>query len=33
MWLIKRWYASNLLHHRGEVDRLMTIARSDNLHG
>jgi LPLT family lysophospholipid transporter-like MFS transporter len=33
MWLIKRWYASNLRHHGGEVERLMNIARSDNLHG
>ena len=33
MWLIKRWYASNLRHHRAEVDHLLDIARSDNLHG
>lgn len=33
MWLIKRWYASNLVHHRAEVDHLLDIARNDNLHG
>lgn len=33
MWLIKRWYASNLRHHRAEVDHLLDIARNDNLHG
>jgi MFS family permease len=33
MWLIKRWHAHNLVHHRAEVDHLLTIARNDNLHG
>lgn len=33
MWLIKRWHAHNCVHHRAEVDHLLTIARSDNLHG
>ncbi len=33
MWLIKRWHASNLVHHRAEIDRLLDIARSDNSHG
>jgi MFS family permease len=33
MWLIKRWHAHNCIHHRAEVDHLLTIARSDNLHG
>ena len=29
MWLVKRWHASNLLHHRDEVERLLALARSD----
>jgi MFS family permease len=33
MWLIKRWHAHNCVHHRAEVDHLLTIARNDNLHG
>lgn len=33
MWLIKRWHAHNCIHHRAEVAHLLTIARSDNLHG
>ncbi|MES3011301.1 MAG: lysophospholipid transporter LplT [Pseudomonadota bacterium] len=33
MWLIKRWHASNCVHHRAEIDRLLDIARSDNSHG
>jgi MFS transporter, LPLT family, lysophospholipid transporter len=33
MWLIKRWHASNLVHHHAELDRLLAIARNDNLHG
>ncbi len=32
MWLIRRWYAHNLLHHRAEVDHLLAIARNDNHH-
>ena len=33
MWLIYRWHKSNLLHHKAEVEHLMSIARNDNLHG
>lgn len=33
MLMIKRWHASNLVHHRAELDRLMNIARHDELHG
>jgi MFS transporter, LPLT family, lysophospholipid transporter len=33
MWLIKRWHASNHMHHRDELARLLHIARNDNLHG
>ena len=33
MWLIKRWHESNLLKHGEEVERLMEIARNDDLHG
>jgi MFS transporter, LPLT family, lysophospholipid transporter len=33
MWLIKRWHASNEIKHRDELDRLIAIARNDNLHG
>jgi MFS transporter, LPLT family, lysophospholipid transporter len=33
MWLIKRWHASNEIKHREELDRLLAIARNDNLHG
>jgi MFS transporter, LPLT family, lysophospholipid transporter len=33
MWLIKRWHASNQIHHQEELQRLMNIARNDNLHG
>jgi MFS family permease len=33
MWLIQRWHASNLVKHKIEVDRLLDIARHDNLHG
>jgi MFS transporter, LPLT family, lysophospholipid transporter len=29
MWLIRRWHASNTVHHRDEVDRLLALARSD----
>ena len=32
MWLIKRWYARNLIEHRAEVEHLLAIARNDNLH-
>jgi MFS transporter, LPLT family, lysophospholipid transporter len=33
MWLIKRWHASNLVRHQEELQRLINIARNDNLHG
>ena len=33
MWLIKRWHAHNLVHHKEEVDHLLQIARQDNPHG
>lgn len=33
MWLIKRWHASNCVHHRAEVEHLLDIARSDKSHG
>ena len=33
MWLIQRWHARNLVRHKIEVDRLLEIARHDNLHG
>jgi hypothetical protein len=33
MWVIGRWHASNLVHHKAEVDHLMEIARNDHLHG
>jgi MFS transporter, LPLT family, lysophospholipid transporter len=33
MWLIKRWHASNQVKHADELERLLQIARNDNLHG
>jgi len=33
MWLIQRWHQNNCVKHAVEVDRLMDIARNDNLHG
>jgi hypothetical protein len=33
MWLIKRWHASNQVKHADELERLLAIARNDNLHG
>ncbi len=33
MWLIKRWHASNQIKHAAELERLLAIARNDNLHG
>ena len=33
MWLIQRWHQANCVNHTEEIDRLMTIARNDNLHG
>ena len=32
MWIIKRWYAHNLAHHRAEVEHLLEIARHDHRH-
>jgi MFS transporter, LPLT family, lysophospholipid transporter len=29
MWLVYKWHASNCVNHRGEVERLLAIARSD----
>jgi MFS family permease len=33
MWLIQRWYASNCVKHRAEVEHLLAIARNDKVHG
>ena len=33
MWMIQQWHASNQVHHRDELARLMHIARNDDLHG
>jgi MFS transporter, LPLT family, lysophospholipid transporter len=33
MLLIKRWHASNLVRHSTELERLINIARHDELHG
>jgi MFS family permease len=33
MWVIKRWHAHNLVHHREEVEHLLRIARQDKSHG
>ena len=33
MWLIQRWHQANCVNHTEEIDRLMMIARNDNLHG
>ena len=32
MWLIQRWHARNLVHHKEELDHLLRIARQDNSH-
>ena len=32
MWVIQRWHQSNLVHHAGEVQALLEIARSDKSH-
>jgi MFS transporter, LPLT family, lysophospholipid transporter len=29
MWWIRRWHIGNCIHHRAEVERLLSIARSD----
>ena len=33
MWAIQRWHQHNSVVHQAEVERLLAIARSDNLHG
>jgi MFS family permease len=33
MWLIKRWHEHNQMHHAEELERLLNIARHDDLHG
>ena len=33
MWLIQNWHASNHVHHREELARLLHVARNDDLHG
>ncbi len=33
MWVIKRWHVRNCVVHKDEIDRLIAIARNDNLHG
>ncbi|MEO8249541.1 MAG: lysophospholipid transporter LplT [Burkholderiales bacterium] len=32
MWLIKRWYARNVIRYRDEIEHLLDIARRDDLH-
>lgn len=29
MWLVRRWHASNCIHHRDELEHLLAIARSN----
>jgi MFS transporter, LPLT family, lysophospholipid transporter len=33
MWLIMKWHRYNQEHHKVELDRLLEIARRDDLHG
>ena len=33
MWLIMRWHARNSVVHAHELERLLEIARRDDLHG
>jgi hypothetical protein len=33
MWVIKRWHERNCREHPQELENLLDIARSDNLHG
>jgi hypothetical protein len=33
MWLIKRWHERNCRNHTVELENLLEIARSDNVHG
>ena len=32
MWLIQRWHHSNTIHHKVQLDHLLSIARSDKTH-
>ncbi|WP_184298532.1 lysophospholipid transporter LplT [Roseateles oligotrophus] len=32
MWIVRRWHQSNCVNHRDEVERLLTLARSDEVH-
>ena len=32
MWLIRRWYLHNCVHHRTEIEHLLDIARGDKQH-
>ena len=32
MWLIQRWHKSNIIHHKVQLDHLISIARSDKTH-
>jgi ABC-type nickel/cobalt efflux system permease component RcnA len=32
-WVIMKWHQHNLRHHGAELDRLLEIARRDDLHG
>ncbi|MEO6974208.1 MAG: lysophospholipid transporter LplT [Rhodoferax sp.] len=32
MWMIRRWYQNNCVKYRDEIEHLLTIARSDDLH-
>ncbi len=33
MWLIRRWYARNLVRDKDEIEHLLNIARNDHTHG
>ena len=33
MWMIRRWYLSNCVRHRDEIEHLLAIARNDDRHG
>ncbi len=33
MWIIRRWYARNLVRHKDEIEHLLEIARNDKMHG
>ena len=32
MWLIQRWHKSNTIHHKAQLDHLMSLARNDKSH-